>query len=134
MYEIMRHIHNFFAVSSEEGEWNITSGSISLPFLYEGQYFLVEGSKYNDYIVYKYGTDTLKDESFKGYIVALNVPKPFVDLCTEIEAWNTANANNSEYVSESFGGYSYTKATGTNGAPLGWQGMFKDRLNTWRKI
>jgi len=133
MYEIMKHIRNFFAITSKKGEWTINNGSIVLPFLYEGQYFLIEGSKYNDYKVYKYGTDTLTNESFEGFIVALDVPKPFVDLCAEITAWK-ATAKNADLVSESFGGYSYTKATGSNGAPLSWQGIFKERLNEWRKI
>lgn len=134
MYEIMKHIHNFFAVESVKGEWEIVSGNIVLPFLVTGQYFLVEGSLKNDYVVYKYGTDTLTDETFEGYIVALNVPKPFVDLCSEIATYNASSEGKGQYVSESFGGYSYTKATGANGAPMSWQGIFKERLNEWRKI
>lgn len=133
MYEIMKHIRNFFAVESVRGEWKIENGVIALPFLYEGQYFLTEGSLKNDYIVHKYG-ERLEDETFEGYIVALNVPKPFVELCNEIKIWEATPENKSVYTSESFGGYSYTKATGSNGAPLGWQGVFKERLNAWRKI
>lgn len=134
MYEIMKHVRNFFAVESVEGEWTIANGSITLPFLYTGQYFLIEGSKYNGYKVFKYGTDTLTDETFKGYIVALDVPKPFVDLCTEIKAYIASDESKGKYVSESFGGYSYTKATGANGATLSWEGIFRERLNEWRKI
>ena len=40
----------------------------------------------------------------------------------------------SPYTSESFGGYSYTKATDANGAPIGWQKAFASRLNKWRKL
>ena len=134
MYEIMKHIRNFFAIDSTWGEWEIKDGNIDLPFLVEGQYFLIEGSINNDYVVYKYGTDKLIDEKFEGYIVALNVPKPFVELCNEIEIWKTTPENKGALVSESFGGYSYTKATDASGAVLGWQGVFKDRLNTWRKV
>ena len=35
---------------------------------------------------------------------------------------------------ESFGGYSYTKATDANGAPIGWHKAFASRLNEWRKL
>lgn len=129
----MKHIRNFFAVESVKDEWTITNGSIALPFLVEGQYFIIEGSKFNDYIVYKYG-DTLIDETFEGYIIILNVPKPFVELCDEIKVYKESTENKGVFVSESFGGYSYTRATGANGAPLGWQSAFRERLNTWRKI
>lgn len=134
MYEIMKHIRNFFAITSVRGEWEIKDGTIDLPFLVDGQYFIIEGSLFNDYVVYKYGTDKLTDEAFEGFIIPLNVPKPFVELCEEIKAFNESPEGKGNYVSESFGGYSYSKATGTNGAPLGWQGIFKERLNEWRKI
>lgn len=130
----MKHTRNFFAVDSVEGEWEIKDGSIDLPFLLQGQYFLTEGSLKNDYVVYKYGESTLEDEVFTGTIVALAVPKPFIELCEEIKAYNESPEAKGNYTSESFGGYSYTKATGANGAPLGWQGIFKERLNAWRKI
>lgn len=134
MYDIMKHIHNFFIWERVEGEWIIEDGSIDLPFLVDGQYFIMEGSRYNDYKVFKYGTDELEDEEFTGYVLALDVPSSFVQLCTEIKAFIAKPENNSAFTSESFGGYSYTKATGTNGAPLSWQGVFKERLNIWRKV
>lgn len=34
----------------------------------------------------------------------------------------------------SFGGYSYSKATNASGVAVGWQDVFKSRLNTWRRI
>ena len=40
----------------------------------------------------------------------------------------------SPYTSESFGDYSYTKATGESGAPLTWRDVFASRLNAWRKL
>ena len=41
----------------------------------------------------------------------------------------------SPYVSESFGGYSYTKRSGSDsGSVGGWQEAFKARLSPWRKL
>jgi len=56
-----------------------------------------------------------------------------VTLDSEISAYVTANPA-SGYVSESFGGWSGTKATGANGAPLSWKTVYGARLNRWRKI
>ena len=40
----------------------------------------------------------------------------------------------SPYQSESFGGYSYTKASASNGDQVDWKTVFRSRLNRWRKI
>ncbi len=68
------------------------------------------------------------------------VPAAVVSLSNEIEAWlvKYGDAMNSPFASESFGGYSYTKAQGyasTGGGMLSsWQAVFGNRLNHWRKI
>lgn len=116
--------------SRHEGTFEIVDGEISLPLL-EGQYFLVEGSILNDGI-YQY-PGRLKDEKFDGAIVGLAIPKDFLDLVEEITAF-CAGAQDGPYVSESFGGYSYTKATDSNGNVASWKQVFATRLNTWRKI
>jgi hypothetical protein len=67
----------------------------------------------------------------------MRIPKAVLDLNKDIDDWVTANAGaiNSPYQSESFGGYSYTKASGnTSSGLIGWQSQFADRLNRWRKI
>lgn len=133
IYEIMREIRNFFPASYYSGTFTIENGVISPECVSEGQYFLVEGSLSNDG-VWKYGTDELTDEAFTGYITSLAPPKDFLALVDEIEAYQSEYGKATPYTSESFGGYSYSKATGSNGTGATWKDVFRDRLNTWRKI
>lgn len=139
VYEVMKHCRNFFTEDSKlkYGNYTIVNGELSLPFLYEGQYFLTEGSELNDYTVHKNATGefNLKDETFTGYIVPCNIPQAFLDVCEKIKAYTEATgANGNAYVSESFGGYSYTKPTKANGAVAGAFDAFREELNGWRKI
>lgn len=81
----------------------------------------------------------LEDEAFTGAIWAMAVPHSVIALSEEIDEWNVKNADalSSPYASESFGGYSYTKASsGSSGsqANLSWIDAFKTKLNRWRKI
>lgn len=130
--EILAHLRNDFARESFEGSWTIENGSIELPFLASGQYFRIEGSIFNDGI-HQYPDEDLADESFEGRIFALAVPKQVQDLAEEIAAWRAKNPETA-YASESFGGYSYSKATQAGGAPVSWQAVFRSRLNRWRKL
>ena len=138
LYEIMRHIRNFFPVSDgyHGGRFAIVDGTLDLPFMIEGQYFLIEGSRLNDG-VYQYPAFVLKDETFDGWITELAVPDDFLRTVEEIEAWQASYATTDKigpYSSESFGGYSYTRATNSSGNAVGWKDAFSSRLNTWRKI
>ena len=72
------------------------------------------------------------------------VPKEVILLATEIELWQAQyggidSQNMSPYQSESFGGYSYTKASGNSSDKTGssvptWQSVFGARLRRYRKI
>ena len=102
------------------------------------QYFRIIGSVFNDG-VYKYTNDLqLTDEMFVGAIWLMAVPKEIIDLSKEIDDWiaKYGDTVNSPYQSESFGGYSYSKASGSSGSNSGptWQSTFAARLNKWRKI
>lgn len=103
------------------------------------QYFRIIGSVFNDG-VYKYTDElVLNDEIFVGSVWLMAIPKEVVDLASEISAWIEKNSDaiTSPYQSESFGGYSYTKASaGSNSNSSGptWQSIFASRLNMWRKI
>lgn len=130
--EIMREIHNFFPTRTYSGEFTIEDSIISPQCITEGQYIFIEGSVFNGG-VHKYG-DKLVDEVFNGYITLLNPPSTFLSLVAEIEAYQAKYGDATPYTSESFGGYSYSKATGTNGAGLSWADVFRKRLNAWRKI
>lgn len=118
------------------GTFTINSANLSLPLLHN-QYFRVVGSVFNDG-VYKYTEDLkLTDETFEGAIWALSIPPALVELVDDITAWNKNNAEivTSPYESESFGGYSYSKATdGESSRPISWQTVFRSRLMEWRKI
>lgn len=140
--EILNHIHNFFVVKNgvHRGSFVISSNTISLDFLQEGQYFRIKGSVFNDGI-YQYPTTELHNEEFTGEIWAMAIPLSFIALVTEIEAWITKYGSvvDSPYSGESWKGYSYTKATGGSGdeagsGTYGWQDAFKTKLNPWRKI
>lgn len=136
--EILRHLHNWFLLPNGiyTGEYSIDKGGIMLPFLRTGQYFRIVGSLSNDGL-YQYPPYGLEDETFNGAIWALAVPRAILDLSDEIAAWREKNSSvlDGPYQSESFGGYSYTKATDQdNGGAVTWQSAFKRRLNQWRKI
>ena len=135
--EICAEIRNYFEVPNGRhfGTFTISGGSIApLDFLQEGQYFRIIGSVFNDG-VHKYGEANLTDEKFDGAVWAMAVPPAVVDLSEKIKAYNDSDAGKaSPYTSESFGGYSYTKATDASGAPISWQKAFASRLAKWRKL
>lgn len=136
--QVLLYLKNFFIVENgvHDGEYTIKGGNIDLPFLQKGQYFRILGSVFNDG-VYQY-TDSmalhLTDETFDGTIWALAIPRAVTELASEIEAWEAKNAADTPFVSESFGGYSYSRATNSNGQPSGWQDVFRARLNPYRKL
>ena len=148
--EICDYVHNYFEYTIFHGEFEIADGMLNLDGLVaDGQRFRIVGSALNDGI-YTYHADGIKDddnkevvtlgtESFGGTIVAMAVPARIIALAEEITEWIAKNKDvlESPYTSESFGGYSYTKATGSGsnaGGALGWQDVFKSRLNAYRKI
>lgn len=137
--ELCAEVRNYFIVHREKdihvGEYVIADGSVSVDFLRMGQYYRIVGSALNDG-VHRYGEDTLADETFEGSIWAMSVPQAFIDLSNEIDNWVQANAAvlNSPYTSESFAGYSYSKATGSNGGTITWKEQFAKRLNPYRRI
>ena len=139
--QVLGFIHNWFVKEKYYGDFTIESGIINLLFLKEGQYFRIVKSDLNDG-VYKYPATDLQDETFTGEIWALSIPKNLLSLTAEIEDWQAkyGDASASPYQSESFGGYSYSKASGTSGANgiggglTGWQAQFAAALNQYRKI
>lgn len=133
--EVCAELRNYFVRDVYEGRFVIKDGAIALDGkLAVGQYFCVIGSVFNDG-VHQYGKEKLTDEAFEGEIWAMAVPSAVIALADEIKAYaDSEDGKTSAYVSESFAGYSYTKATGADGAPISWQKAFAKRLNRWRKI
>ena len=135
--EICAELRNWFVVPNgvHIQTYTISGGSIApLDFLQEGQYFRIIGSVFNDG-VHQYPASDLTDEVFHGAVWAMAVPPAVIDLATEIEEYNKSDAGKaSPYISENFGGYGYTKATGSNGKVLTWKSVFADALNRYRKL
>ena len=148
--EVCNFIHNYFEVAQISGEFQVVNGAIDLDdFLRFGQRFRIVGSSLNDGI-YTYRMDgvynddntelaDLEDETFIGVIYAMSIPRNVMQIVDDIKTWVEKNkdALDSPYTSESFGGYSYTKASGSGsnaGGALGWQDLFRSKLNAYRKI
>ena len=142
--EILEYLNNWFTVEEIFGRFEIKGGSIELPFLANGQYFRMIGSVFNDG-VYKYPAVNLEDEEFEGAVWVMAVPPSVIALAKEIEDWQNKYGGidsqaMSPFQSESFGGYSYTKKSGSSSnsganTKLGtWQGAFAVKLNRYRRL
>lgn len=138
--ELCQELNNWFDYGDRHyGTYTIENGTIEpLDFVQDGQYFRIIGSVFNDG-VHQYPCDEmgLKDETFTGSIWAMSVPSAVLALAQDIEAYNESDvAKPSPYVSESFGGYSYTKATGADGGSNGndWRNVFAKKLGKWRRL
>ena len=128
--EMCASLRNYFALDPISGEFTIKDSDITVPGLVRGQYFRIDGSVFNDG-VHRYGEISMNgDETFTGTITPMAVPPAFEAVAAEVEEWKQKNAEaiNSPYQSESFGGYSYTKGSAS------WQDVFAKRLNRWRKL
>ena len=136
--QVLMNIRNWFPVKGGicSGTFTIKDGGITLPFLANMQYFRICGSVFNDGL-HQYNVLDLIDETFNGTIWALAIPKAVIELADEIQKWQEKNGESSvsPYQSESFGGYSYSKATDSEtGYAVTWQSAFKQQLSAWRKI
>ena len=136
--QILMHLKNWFVVPGgiHLGTFEIKNKTMEIPFLQNGQYFRVVGSVFNDG-VYQYPAKDLFDEKFEGAIWALAIPSKLIALSDEIQEWQKKYGNVVEgpYQSESFAGYSYTRATNTKtGQAVTWKDVFRSQLSIWRKI
>lgn len=143
--DLCQELRNWFDRGQPKwyGEFTIENGALVLRddvSLKVGQYYRIVGSALNDG-VYQWGNenDGLAEESFTGAIWAMAVPPAVIALSDEIDAWalKYGDAANSPYQSESFGGYTYSKASGGSSSGAGgvcWQSIFKNKLDRWRKI
>lgn len=140
--EVCGFLRNWFTVPGgvHVGTYTVVDGALALPFLQNGQYYRIIGSVFNDG-VHRYGDeeDRLAPESFHGAVWALAVPPAVISITKEIEEWNAQNAVTvaSPYQSESFGGYSYSKAAPSGSGvqkTLTWRNVFAAKLARWRKL
>lgn len=148
--EICAYLRNYFDRGQPKyyGRFSVENGEL-IPAngedlgLQQGQYYRIVGSVFNDG-VWKYGTDTLSDENwFTGSVWLMAVPPELESIAEDVSSWLEKNGavdseNMSPFSSESFSGYSYTKAQGyasVGGGMLnGWQSVYGQRLNRWKKL
>ena len=152
--ELCQELRNWFELSKCFGTFEIRDGQLNVPelvadgSLQDGQYFRIVGSVFNDG-VHKYEPNKelsegeapeLVDEIFEGAIWLMAIPPVVIDLSERISGWvnQYGGSVSSPYTSESFGGYSYQKASsgqgnGAQSTPT-WRTTFADELNRWRKI
>jgi hypothetical protein len=136
LFNLCKECRNWFCTENDMtfGTFSIQNRTIDLSdILQEGQYYRIVGSAFNDG-VYRYPTEGLQDEDFDGAVWAMRIPQSFIDLANEVNEFIASEGAMSPYTSESWGGYSYTKATDPNGSPVTWQTAFASKLNKWRKI
>lgn len=144
--QVCAHIHNYFNVDDVTGKeliypgsYSIENGSIALPFLVEGQYFRIFGSRMNNG-VHQYPATGLIDETFDGVIWEMRPPKAFLTIVDEIQGWldKYGDTMHNPYQSEDIiGVYRYTKMTSgkvTGDYIATWQNAYKDQLNEWRQL
>lgn len=143
--ELCQELRNWFDKDRFFGTFTISGGSIDLSEtgIQNDQYFRIVGSVFNDG-VHQYPAADLTDETFDGAVWLMAVPPAVITLAAEIEAWQEKYGGidspaMSPYASESFGGYSYSKASHSGSGSVDsesgtWQGVFASRLNRWRKI
>ncbi len=148
--EVCLEINNFFNRNQPRliGDFTISNGKITdtdfLDKIKEDQYFRIVGSVFNDGVYQYADTLELKDEDFHGALWLMAVPADFLALVGEIEEWQKKNGgvdsvNMSPFTSESFGGYSYSKASGgssesgSSSVPT-WQTQYASRLKAYRRI
>lgn len=139
--EVLQFLRNWFVerglvadIAIVDGELASIDGSPASDYLREGDYYRLINSRRNSG-VHKFGAGGLTDEELYCGIWILAIPQALLDLIVEIEEWQTKHgtAAASPFSSESFGGYSYSKGSGTNG-DTSWQSAFLSRLTPWRKI
>lgn len=153
MTDICQYLHNWFNRKPDGSTYPQYSGTFTVADdsivelsgkLVTGQYFRIIGSLFNDG-VHKLGSDTLKNEVFDGAVWSMAVPPVVVSLAAEIADWqakygSVSSEAMSPFQSESFAGYSYSKANGgvsSNGSVKSqntWQNVYEARLAPWRKL
>ena len=151
MTEICQYLKNWFDRGFPKlfGTFTIQEGTISQDgeelAILDGQYYRIMGSALNDGVWQKPQGEndsiSLRDETFEGSVWLMGVPPAVVAISEEIDEWEKTYggvSGNSPYTSESFSGYSYSKAQGgtlANGALVtGWEALYGARLARWKKL
>lgn len=139
---VMAQIRNYFEGDPVEGMIHIDNeGMLHLPEnLQACLYVAIRGSSMHDgvwrvsgdHIFVDGQTPELPAERFVGTVWPLHPPQAFINLCNEVAEFATEQGL-SPVVSESFGGYSHTLATGQSG-PLTWQERYASRMRPYCRM
>lgn len=142
--QVCAEIRNYFTYDTDKhtGTFKVEGGVLVPSVEIPAGYYAVFGSRKNNG-VHK-DTDVLKDEGeFDGSVWAMSIPDDFLALVGDIDDWQKKyggadSESMSPFQSESFGGYSYSKAAGStsggaNAVSSTWQGVYAARLNRWRR-
>ena len=144
--ELCSEVNNWFDRNQPKfsGRFSISGGVISgaeSMGLQIGQYYRIIDSVFNDG-VHKYTgqpDEGLTNETFSGSVWLMAVPKEFISLSDEIDAWQTKykDVTSSPLASESLSPTSYSYSLNTSaggGTGATWQNIFASRLTKWRKM
>ena len=130
---LLRQLNNDFAEAVYRGTVRVCDGTLVQPVPKAGWYYRLCGSPADDGVYLCTASGALHDGEFSGAVYMLAIPPEVRQLAEDIEAW-CAEHENTDYQSESFGGYTYTRFAGADGTPLRWQQVFRARMNPWRKL
>lgn len=137
--EICDYLNNYFVDEIHEKTFVIENGVLDLSgiTILNNQFFKIEDSVLNDGI-YQNPCDSLSDETFDGAVITMKIPPDVLDVAEESMEWEKDNSKflQSPMQSESFGGYSYTKASSSLSASgqVSWRDVFVDRLKAYKKL
>lgn len=149
--QICQELRNWFerGLPKYSGIVHIDNGVVTVdgetPSLQTGQHYRLIGTVFNDGVhVWGDTQDLTPEADVDATLWEMRVPPVVVDLANDIAAWQdkyggVGSENMSPFSSESFDGYSYSKAsggssTGGGGSTVDWRSAFASRLNRWRKI
>lgn len=140
MMQVMDACRRHFIRSFYEREFDIVGGAIAGIQPKAHELVIIKGSANHDGLwkveagaddsAVLVDADALGDETFVGKVFLVSPPLVFRDMCEGIDKWLEKNPD-SPMTSESFGGYSYTRATGAHGA-VTWQEAFAPALSMYR--
>ena len=143
--EFFQYLRNWFYGNEPryDAEFTISNGQLNIADkIKPGQCYRIFGSTLNDGVYLHDGKDDLQDETFKGTVRLMAVPRDVLTLAGEISEWQKKYGGvdseaQSPFYSESFGGYSYTKGAGSTSSATSastWQQAYASRLSLWKKV
>lgn len=130
--DLLATMNNWFEREILRGTFEVSGGTFDPPGAAEGQWVRVVGSVFNDGL-HRLPASGMHDEVFTGEVWLLAVPSAVEELGEEISEWVSKHPE-TDLVSESFDGYSYTRASTPSGSPAGWRSAFRDSIRRWAKI